>query len=808
MRISLKYKLFLPLLFCALVFGAGGYYVINGKLLELRDAFVQQMAGAVAHEVATSVELLSQQAYEMSLLFTRLPEVLQAYELAHGGNIDDEQSPHSQQGRVLLRETLQSVMQGYEQGTGSKLQLHFHLPNGRSLVRMWREKNERRDGQWEDISDDISAFRPTVMEVNRTGQPRKGIELGSGGFAIRGVAPIKSAAGKQLGSVEILTEFKPVLDALEEEGKVQVALYMDAQYLNITTRLRDPEKFPLKEGAFVLVVPSKDQGLHERIALDFLNGSMQGARSTILGDQVILGSPVLDFQGKPIGVIVQVRDIKAENAMIATLAGSNAWVLLLVLGLSMLIGTLVFVFKVQRPTMAIVQKIKDIAEDRADLKEQLPVKSNDEIGELSLWFNRLTTKLDSLICTSRMYMNMVNAVPEAMFAVDNDMRITVVNDIVPKMFGRTREEILGTRCSDLFRTEICGTDDCPIGCSMRSHTRHQAEVIPLQVGGETRYLRPMSDAMYDCDGKRIGYFEVATDVTDMVKGRQQLEQTMERMGEVAREVHQASEAMAEASEDVAAMVTQARRGADQQGDRVASTAAAMEEMNATILEVARSAGEAATQGDSAMQQARKGMEVVGQAVQAIAKVADLSRELKQDMGALGTRVDAIGRIMDVIQDIADQTNLLALNAAIEAARAGEAGRGFAVVADEVRKLAEKTMGATKEVGQAIHAIQDGASRNIQGMEQAAKAVEQATSLAGESGEVLRQIVSLVEGTVGQVQAIAAASEQQSATSEEINRSMEQINAISGETARGMTAIAGSLENLERLAARLKDLARG
>ena len=220
-----------------------------------------------------------------------------------------------------------------------------------------------------------------------------------------------------------------------------------------------------------------------------------------------------------------------------------------------------------------------------------------------------------------------------------------------------------------------------------------------------------------------------------------------------------SSVLGSASEELAAQVEQASRGAEHQMQRVSETATAMEEMNATVLEVARNAGEAAGSAEGARDKALAGQSMVRDVVAGIGQVQQTADQLKADMAELGRQAEDIGRVMTVINDIADQTNLLALNAAIEAARAGDAGRGFAVVADEVRKLAEKTMLATKEVGQAISGIQNGTRRNVDHVEETVHHVQQVTRLATESGESLGGIVNLVASVSDQVRSIATASEE-------------------------------------------------
>ena len=264
-------------------------------------------------------------------------------------------------------------------------------------------------------------------------------------------------------------------------------------------------------------------------------------------------------------------------------------------------------------------------------------------------------------------------------------------------------------------------------------------------------------------------------------------------------------AITDASGALAAQVEQSSKGAEQQSARVSETATAMEAMSSTVTEVARNAAEAATSADHARLRATDGADVVSQVVNGIGHAQAQATELKEDMSALGKQAESTGQILGVISDIADQTNLLALNAAIEAARAGEAGRGFAVVADEVRKLAEKTMSATREVGAAIIEIQDGTRKNVGHVEQVVNRIDEATALAGASGETLREIVSLVEETSTQVRSIATAAEQQSATSEEINRSVDEVNRISYETSEAMRLSASSVAELARQSQVLREL---
>ncbi|MGD8780986.1 MAG: methyl-accepting chemotaxis protein [Ignavibacteria bacterium] len=281
----------------------------------------------------------------------------------------------------------------------------------------------------------------------------------------------------------------------------------------------------------------------------------------------------------------------------------------------------------------------------------------------------------------------------------------------------------------------------------------------------------------------------------------------ESLNGIISDVAEAVQATASASAQISSSSEEMAAGAQEQSAQTTEVASAVEEMAKTIMETTSNVNIAAKKSTQAGEAAKTGGGVVKQTITGMNRIAEVVNQSVLIVRELGKSSDQIGDIIQVIDDIADQTNLLALNAAIEAARAGEQGRGFAVVADEVRKLAERTTKATKEIAEMIKKIQKDTGGAVKAIESGTEEVEKGKELAGKAGASLDEIINSTSEVLDVINQVAAASEEQSTASEEISRNIEGISNVTQQSSEGTQQIAASAEDLNRLTTGLSDLIR-
>ena len=327
-----------------------------------------------------------------------------------------------------------------------------------------------------------------------------------------------------------------------------------------------------------------------------------------------------------------------------------------------------------------------------------------------------------------------------------------------------------------------------------------AVVITRQITG------PLRDTLAVVD--RIASGDLSHDV--QVTRRDELgvlQQGIARMGVTLRDlisgIRDGVTQIASAAEELSAVTEQTSAGVNSQKVETDQVATAMHEMTATVQEVARNAEQASQAAAAADGEAREGDKVVAEAIAQIERLASEVVRSTEAMAVLQQESDKIGSVMDVIKAVAEQTNLLALNAAIEAARAGEAGRGFAVVADEVRGLAQRTQKSTEEIESLVAGLQNGTQQVAMVMNNSRVLTDSSVALTRKAGASLENITRTVSNIQSMNQQIAAAAEQQSAVAEEISRSIINVRDVSEQTAAASDETAKSSVELARLGGQLQ-----
>ncbi|MGE5364566.1 MAG: methyl-accepting chemotaxis protein [Bacteroidota bacterium] len=512
----------------------------------------------------------------------------------------------------------------------------------------------------------------------------------------------------------------------------------------------------------------------------------------------------------------------------------------LVSGISNILLALITGIIINKMIVKPVEKLSEVASaaSKDDYSVKVDYAGQDELGVLGNSLEVLIDHVQDEMARLRSFLEGING---AFYLADKDTRIIYINqagvdlmrfkknpsDVIGKMFvkdvflqdGLTRKALAGQFIAG-DRVTLTDHNGKKFPVLLQSGPIYNAkrEIVAVFVFfNDLRELENQQKEFVIAETAPIAEVlsKVAEgDLTSQVKLDEN--STLYKLGETVNgtirnlhmtlsQVMQAIQATASAANEISASSEEMSSGAQEQTRQTTEVACAVEEMTKTILDSSRNAGLAAENSKRAGEDAKHGTAKVDETKQGMKQIVASTHQTADKLLLLTEKTGQIGEITQVIDDIADQTNLLALNAAIEAARAGEQGRGFAVVADEVRKLAERTTKATKEIADTIKAIQTEVTEANHSMNEANKSVDYGMELTEQVDKALRDILDSTNKVSDVAVQVAAASEEQSSAAEQISKNIEGISSVTQQTASATQQIAHAAEDLNRLTLSLQEL---
>jgi len=481
---------------------------------------------------------------------------------------------------------------------------------------------------------------------------------------------------------------------------------------------------------------------------------------------------------------------------------SSAQTLIIILVIASFSTAIGFGFLIANRIKSSIDKVLNMAQEicKGHVKARANVNTKDELGEMGKALDQFIYQVETSICG---VLNMIAA---------GDVSITVpmydekdeIAPVLNKVIDTVRNLI----------TEVNGLTEAAINGNLekRGNASNYQGGYKQIVAGFNNTLDTIIQNVRDYEAvvERVGKGDLTARMEGDYRGNYKVLQEnannfAKSLNALILKVHEATQATASSANEISSSAEEMAAGSHEQSQQTTEIAGAVEQMTKTIIETSKYASDAAENSKIATESAVDGAKKVEETKKGMQRIVESTRATGMKLSSLARRTDQIGEITQVIDDIADQTNLLALNAAIEAARAGEQGRGFAVVADEVRKLAERTTKATKEIADTIKEIQNEAKEADISMDESYKAVEEGMQLTEGVASGLHKIMDINKKVSDTVIQVAAASEEQSITAEQISKNIEGISSVTQQSAAGTEQIARAAEDLNRLTVNLQEL---
>ncbi|BAI81004.1 methyl-accepting chemotaxis protein [Deferribacter desulfuricans SSM1] len=557
-------------------------------------------------------------------------------------------------------------------------QFQYHIPLATSFLRLHKPKK---------FGDDLSSFRKTVVECNKSKKPVVGIEVGRGGPGLRVVYPV-FYEGEHIGSVEFGGSIYAIINQLSDTLGLEYAIGIFDDVFKNAKRFENAKTDIVKDN--IVFYYYKGSTIKNVLKDHFNEAKIKISDKTFFSYKY----PLKDFSGEKIGYIYYVHDF---TPAISALKSNMYRTITAIIIVALLINVIVYLFLsfAFKPMKGFLEIVKELARGKGDLSKRIPVNvasCNDIAG---LGDNECKEHNNLRPCWSTM--------------------------------GEFSDEI---RCQLLKSGKISSCEDCKV---FKKSINDEISEMSVWVNA---YLSKVDE---EFKKTLLNLSEVGEKIVPVSNGLVKIEQNAEENVQMASQV-----------------------------------ATASEEMSSTIAEIARNANDASIKADETVKITQDGAKLIEETVNYVEQVNSVLENLKVEISSLSENSQKIGEILSVINDIADQTNLLALNAAIEAARAGEHGRGFAVVADEVRKLAEKTQKSTKEIEDMIKEMQANVSEVNHKAEDVGNAVSKQVEIAEKTKESFDNIYYYINDLVNLILSITTAVEEQSSATEQIARSVENV----------------------------------